>query len=249
MDAHKNFAYGTVLTAPSPATSGTSMVLDSGQGALMPAVPFNLTVWPGTTQASASNAEIVRVTAISTDTLTITRAQESTPARAIVVGDRVAATVTNKVLTDAEFWDDRIVKPGDETISNSTTLQDDNDLQFAVVGGKTYIFEMVLMYDSGGTGDFKHAFALTAGSFTRGNRHHFGWGPTTVAGQTALTADMTTAITHGATPGEHLVVWVRGSFQPSTDATIKLQWAQNTTDGTNTTVKANSFIQWRRMSA
>jgi hypothetical protein len=44
----------------------------------------------------------VRVTAISTDTLTITRAQESSSARTIVVGDQIAATITLKTLTDIE---------------------------------------------------------------------------------------------------------------------------------------------------
>lgn len=101
-DAHKNFAYGTILTAPSPATSGTSFVLNGGQGSIMPAVPFNGTVWPAGAQPTVSNAEIVRVTAISTDTLTIVRAQETTSARTVVVGDQFAAGITVKAITDVE---------------------------------------------------------------------------------------------------------------------------------------------------
>lgn len=101
-DAHKNFAASTVATAPSPATTGTSLVVAAGQGALFPAVPFNATVWPAGTQPTAANAEIVRVTNISTDTFTITRTQESTSARTILVGDQVAATITAKTLTDVD---------------------------------------------------------------------------------------------------------------------------------------------------
>ena len=101
-DAHANFAYSTVLTAPSPASSGTSLTLQSGDGANCPAVPFNAVVWGTGARALVSNAEIVRVTAISGDVLTITRAQESTSARSIVVGDQFAAAVTAKTLTDAE---------------------------------------------------------------------------------------------------------------------------------------------------
>lgn len=103
-DAHKNFAYSTVATAPSPATSGTSLVVAGGTGALFPAVPFNATIWPTAANALSTNSEIVRVTAISTDTLTITRQQESTSARTVVVGDQIAATVTNKTLTDVESF-------------------------------------------------------------------------------------------------------------------------------------------------
>jgi hypothetical protein len=101
-DAHKNLAYSTVATAPSPASSGTSLVVAAGQGALFPAVPFNATVWPVGTNALTTNAEIVRVTNVSTDTLTITRAQEGTSARSILVGDQIAATITAKTFTDLE---------------------------------------------------------------------------------------------------------------------------------------------------
>lgn len=101
-DAHKNFAYSTVATAPSPASSGTSLVVHAGDGALFPAAPFNATVWPAGVQPLTTNAEIVRVTAVSTDTLTIVRAQESTSARTIVAGDQIAVTITKKVITDIE---------------------------------------------------------------------------------------------------------------------------------------------------
>lgn len=104
VDAHANFAYSTVATAPSPATSGTSLVVHSGDGALFPAAPFNAVVWPtGSSVAPISSAgEIVRVTNVSTDTLTITRTQESSTNRSIVVGDQIAASVTKKTLTDIE---------------------------------------------------------------------------------------------------------------------------------------------------
>ncbi len=110
-DAHSNFAYSAVATAPSPATSGTSLVVTAGQGALFPAVPFNATIWPTGAQPLSSNAEIVRVTARSTDTLTITRQQESTSARTVIVGDQIAATITKKTLTDAEGTSQNIEIP------------------------------------------------------------------------------------------------------------------------------------------
>jgi hypothetical protein len=102
MDAHANLAISTVATAPVPAASGTSLVVAAGQGALFPAVPFNATVWPVGTIPSTTNAEIVRVTLIVGDTLTITRTQESTSARTIIIGDQIANTITAKVLTDIE---------------------------------------------------------------------------------------------------------------------------------------------------
>lgn len=69
----------------------------------MPSVPFNATVWPVGVKPLASNAEIVRVTNVSGDTLTITRAQEGTAAISIAVGYQFSATITAKTLTDAEL--------------------------------------------------------------------------------------------------------------------------------------------------
>ncbi len=101
-DAHKNLAYSTVATAPSPATSGASLVVQAGDGTAFPATPFNATVWAAGAPPLIATAEIVRVTNVSGDTLMITRAQEGTSARTVIVGDQIAATITAKTITDIE---------------------------------------------------------------------------------------------------------------------------------------------------
>lgn len=143
-DAHKNFAYSTIATAPSPATSGTSLVVQAADGAKFPTPPFNATVWPVSTQPTTANAEIVRVTAVSTDTFTITRTQESTSARTIVVGDQIAAGITVKTITDLEN-----TSTANTFMSQSATQQDitlpasTNFLADAVVEiGASYVLEI-----------------------------------------------------------------------------------------------------------
>jgi hypothetical protein len=119
-DAHKNAAYSLVATAPSPATSGLSLVVTAGEGARFPAPPFNVTVWATGAQPSfvaggstGGNFEIIRVGAVSTDTLSsLTRAQEGTTARTVVVGDQIAATITAKTLTDVEATAAAAYTPG-----------------------------------------------------------------------------------------------------------------------------------------
>lgn len=101
-DAHINFGYSTVATAPSPASSGTSLVVQAGDGAGFPATPFNAVVWPTGVQPTKANAEIVRVTGLTGDTFTITRIQEATSARTIIVGDQIANVASKKVFTDIE---------------------------------------------------------------------------------------------------------------------------------------------------
>lgn len=102
-DAHANFAYSTVDGQPSPPLSGTSLTVRAGDGVLFPATPFNVTVWPPNVMPLASNAEIVRVTSIVGDLLTITRQQEGTSARAVQTGWQIAETITSKVITDIEM--------------------------------------------------------------------------------------------------------------------------------------------------
>lgn len=101
-DSKKNLAYSTVGTAPVTATAGTSLIVQAGDGTKFPTPPFNATVWPTAVQATVANSELVRVTAIVVDTLTIVRQTESSGSRSIVAGDQIAATITAKALTDIE---------------------------------------------------------------------------------------------------------------------------------------------------
>lgn len=101
-DAHTNFAYSTVATPPAPAASGTSCVVQLGDGAKFPSPPFNVTLWPPGVQPTGANAEIARVTAKAGDTFTITRGQEGSVARTVLAGDQISATITAKALQDLE---------------------------------------------------------------------------------------------------------------------------------------------------
>lgn len=95
-DTLKNFAISAVATAPSPADSGTSLVVTAGHGSRFPSGDIYLTVCPANTLPTPANAEVVRGS-FSTDTLTMTRAQDGTSARTILVGDQIFQCV-NKAL-------------------------------------------------------------------------------------------------------------------------------------------------------
>lgn len=134
-DQHRNFAYSTVATAPSPADSGTSLVVAAGEGSRFPTPPFNATVWPASAQPLPGTAEIVRVTAIATDTLTIVRAQEGSTARSIVVGDQIAATITDRILRDVEHDPSIISVVEDDFYGGGFNLDDWGDLAWRATNG------------------------------------------------------------------------------------------------------------------
>jgi len=107
-DEHKNFAYSTVATPPSPGATGSTLVVAAGDGAKFPTPPFNVTIWPIGTIPLTTNAEVARVTGIATDTLTFANAsgtrtpQEGSNARTIIAGDQISAAITAKTLQDVE---------------------------------------------------------------------------------------------------------------------------------------------------
>lgn len=94
-----------VTTAPSPATSGTTLVVDDLSW--IRALPFDAVVWPyGPNPPAPSNAEMVRVTAInsSTNTLTVVRGQGGTTPIAIQGGSRNGGYCISQRNRYARVW-------------------------------------------------------------------------------------------------------------------------------------------------
>lgn len=159
-DAHANLAYSSVANNPSPAASGTSLTVQTGDGALFPTAPFNCTVWPVGALPLKSNAEIVRVTAKSGDVFTISRAQEGTTARSIQNGDQIANSISAKVITDIEalvspLESGQIPFPAVQvSSSNANTLDDYEEGTWTPVLG-------------GSTGTSGQSYSLQYGAYTK----------------------------------------------------------------------------------
>ena len=135
LDNAKNFALATVSTGYNAAA--TSIALTAGHGAKLPSVSFNAVWWNFTDYSNPSddpNVEIVRVTAISTDTLTITRAQEGTSASTKNTGGK-----TYKLLAG-------LTALGANAVVTGPSSAVDNEIaRFDGTGGKT-----IQGYTSGG---------------------------------------------------------------------------------------------------
>ena len=120
LDNAKNFARATVSTGYDAAA--TSIALTTGHGARLPNPPFNATWWNSTDYLVPDddpNVELVRVTAKATDTLTITRAQESTTASTKNTSGKtysLMAGLTAKVINE-----DVVSRSGD-TMTGTLTL-------------------------------------------------------------------------------------------------------------------------------
>lgn len=122
MDSTKNFAKVTVSTGYN--NTDVTIVLTAGHGAKLPTAPFNVTWWNSTDYSDPSddpNVEVVRVTAISTDTLTVTRAQEGTSGSTKNTGAKtykMIAGLTSKMVNDIY----NLVLPVTEVTSTSQSM-------------------------------------------------------------------------------------------------------------------------------
>ena len=105
----------TGVLASNIASGATSLTLQSGQGARFPTISGTNYFW-GTLVDASNNIEIVKCTAhtAASDTFTITRAQQSTTAKAYVAGDRFEMRVTR------EHFNEKVSKSGD-TMTGSLT--------------------------------------------------------------------------------------------------------------------------------
>ncbi len=135
------------------------------------------------------------------------------------------------------------VKASDETVNNNT-LQNDDDLLFAVGVNEEWLVEVYLLTISGTTPDFKFAWALPAGATADGEVYEpaegapFGF--QVVHDSTAVTAS-------GAGALRAFKMWsvilVGGNA-----GNVQLQWAQNTTDAGDTKMLTGSCLIARRLS-
>ena len=103
-----NNAFGTLSSAIN--TSATTITLDSGQGARFPTLGAS-DYFYGTLVDTSNNLEIVKVTARSTDSLTVTRAQDGTTATAFAIGDRFELRPVAALFED-------IITEGSSSITN-----------------------------------------------------------------------------------------------------------------------------------
>lgn len=134
-----NFATGTVSTAPSPANSGTSLILQSGEGSHFPAVPFYVTAAPDGFRATFSNAEVLKVTNVVGDTFTIVRAQKGTFAKNIDATWRISQAIYAEDFSDDVYVSD-FGAVGDNATDDTSAIQAAVD--FAIANrGRNVVFD------------------------------------------------------------------------------------------------------------
>lgn len=179
-------------------------------------------------------------------------------------GDVITATIWNNLLgasgslqylydnlPPAQYtW---VIKSADETVNNSTTLQNDDSFTFTVAANTDYLVEMGLVYGSATvTPDVKFAWTLTGmtwdGTGDRDITPNATLGAT-FALQAVASAATTILATSSTAPTATLFRMTFTIHAGSTGGTLNFQWAQNSATAENTTVKKNSWMRYRSLGA
>jgi hypothetical protein len=157
-------------------------------------------------------------------------------------GQRVLASTLAAMLPDV------IIKPSDEPVTSSTTLQNDDHLLFSVAANATYILDAYLITSgaTAATGDLKIDWTVPAGTTMRYTSSGV------VASSPAVQYEATVN-----TPGASRTIGTNGSADmgvplravivtSATAGTVQLRWAQNTSNATPTIIRANSWLRVTR---
>lgn len=136
-----------------------------------------------------------------------------------------------------------IVKTSDQSVTSSTVLVSDTQLQLPVLANASYIFGCYVDYEGAaiGTGDLKHQWAQPATSAIRFTQTYISTAGALGGGVTQLGGDVLTAGTAGAGVLRALVM--DGSLvNGATPGNVVFTWAQNTSSATATIVHAQSYL-------
>jgi len=143
-------------------------------------------------------------------------------------------------------------KSTDESVSSSTTPQNDDHLFFTATANKSYLVEMYLIIAGGSTAaDMKANFTGPSGvtiywgpdvAINTGGGNTAYWSPTQSGNPTALLTAAnnivlpTNSVIHGA---QIIAIVINGA----TSGTVNFQWAQNSSNATAVTVKTGSTMR------
>ncbi|MBI4160711.1 MAG: LamG domain-containing protein [Candidatus Yanofskybacteria bacterium] len=135
-------------------------------------------------------------------------------------------------------------KSSDESVTSSTTLQNDDELKLTLAANKTYTIDAVIFATSASSNpDFKIAFTVPSGAtMTLG---YIAASPSNLLTQGELLSSSGTASqVIPLRANASAVVLVKGTVViASTGGDLTLQWAQFTSNATATVVKAGSYIR------
>lgn len=138
----------------------------------------------------------------------------------------------------------RVTKASDETIANDATIGSDAALTVSLLANTKYLIRGMIFFTTGATGDFKFSFTGPASPTKVRIAHHgIGGGAAVLDGIGVDTAYGTESPIVG-TSTDGWACFDALIENGANAGTFAFQWAQNTSNGTDTTVLRGSWLEW-----
>lgn len=132
-----------------------------------------------------------------------------------------------------------VVKTADETVNNSATLQNDDELVLALEANTRYILEGFVKAQDDGTGGLKYAFSVPTGATIEGISDT---SPRWWAGGGNTMADFTVAVGSGIGSADSAQMIRAHISVGATAGNLQFQWAQNSAQVSDLRVEAGSWL-------
>lgn len=131
-------------------------------------------------------------------------------------------------------------KTADETVNNSTTLQDDDALKLALAADEVWEFVLLVLVNTPTNADVKFAITVPSGASFYVIAHGL---DAAGAAWIGLRTDSTAFGVYGG-GADNFPIVIRGTVVcGSTAGDLQLQWAQNSAQSADTKVLANSALK------
>lgn len=141
----------------------------------------------------------------------------------------------------------RKVKSGNEGVTSSTTLQNDDHLLLAMAANEEWEGEIVLRIQGEAAGSIKLDFTVPSGTCSYGGTGVVIGGDAASGSLNTTTVDVGTAIAFAIKISITTMVVVKfRAVNGATPGNLQLRWAQNASNGTATTVLGGSYMVCRR---
>lgn len=133
-------------------------------------------------------------------------------------------------------------KTADETVNNSVTLQNDDELLLAMAANEIWEFRLYLIVDSSAVADFKIGWAVPAGCTLKWAANQFDTTLNNVVRMAQVESETQGIGSPGVTRHDLIAVVHGLAINGANAGNLQLQWAQNTAEASNTVLKANSCL-------
>lgn len=159
------------------------------------------------------------------------------------IANNIAYKLDKRIMAQSSTDSTTVRKASNESVTSSTTLQNDDELKYAMAANTNYHFEISVLYTGATAGDIKFSINLPSGADLWASGIIPSGGTVSMFGPITSPLGVISGLDALGTTNPTMI-FIRGVvMNGSTAGDLQFQWAQNASSGTATTVYAGSYLK------